>query len=270
MKYNIYKARLEYNKKTGLHRGDNFAQYSPSYAVTNEDIREVLFALNPPQNAHILTVAGSGDQALHYAMAGASHIDTFDITFNAKMMMDIKTTAIQKLGRPDFIRLINGAARTNNITNISQYQQIAEFLPTDTRNYIQDMHGFRLVRDGAFYETFYNDEYAKLQKLVKEPFNFIWTDLKDLSSHLTQEYDQIYLSNIIQYHAHPEYVTPLIMKLTRFVKPGGIIMVNVVPYFVGDDIEVAQHLKYHAAKSDIGTVKIIQNHLFCMCVLQKR
>lgn len=270
MKYNIYKARSEYNEKTGLHRGDNFAQYSQAYAVTNEDIREVLFALKPPQNAHILTVAGSGDQALHYKMAGVSHIDTFDITFNAKMMMDIKTTAIQKLGRLDFVRLLKEMARTDNIADISQYKKIAESLPADTRNYIQDMRGLRLVRGGAFYETFYNDEYAKLQKLVKEPFNFIWTDLKDLSSHLTQEYDQIYLSNILQYHAHPEYVTPLISDLVRFVKPGGIIMVNVVPYFVDDDMEVCMHLKQHIEKDGIGTVNIIQNHLFCMCVLQKR
>ena len=270
MKYDISQARLAYDAVTGEYGAANFAQFSPAYAKTNEDIREVLWALQPKPNSSVLTVAGSGDQALHYLISGAGHIDTFDITFNAKMMMDIKTTAIQKLGRVDYARLVNGTAKANDITAISQFQEIAEFLPADTHNYIQDMRGLRLVRGGSYFETLYNDEYAKLQKIVNKPFNFIWTDLKDLSSHLTQEYDQIYLSNILQYHAHPEYVTPLVMDLARFLKPGGVMMVNVAPYFVGDDFEVVMRLKQQVEKNGIGTVKRIHNHLFDMCVLQKR
>ncbi len=270
MKYDINQARLAYDAVTGEYGAANFAQFSPAYAKTNEDIREVLWALQPKPNSSVLTVTGSGDQALHYLMSGAGHIDTFDITFNAKMMMDIKTTAIQKLDRMDYLRLVNAAAFTRNIADISQYKQIVDCMPDDTRKYIQQMSGARLVRCGSYFETLYNDEYAKLQKLVKKPFNFIWTDLKDLSLHLTQEYDQIYLSNILQYHAHPEFVTPLVMDLVRFLKPGGVMMVNVAPFFVGEDIEVARHLKQHVEKQGLGTVKLIYTHLYHMCVLQKR
>ena len=270
MKYDIKQARLDYNLETGLYQGWGFSQYSPAYAKTNEDIREVLWNLNPQPNAHILTVAGSGDQALHYALSGAAHIDTFDITFNAKMMMDIKTTAIQKLERLDYLRLINAVARSRDMLSVPEYQQIEQFLPDDTRDYVRGMRGAHLVRSGSYFETLYNDEYAKLQKIVNRPFNFIWTDLADLGAHLTQEYDQIYLSNILQYHARPEFVAGLISGLARFVKPGGLIMVNVAPFFVGEDIEVARHLKQYAEKHGLGMVKLIYTHLYHMCVLQKR
>lgn len=270
MKYDISQARLAYDSYTGNYGAANFAQFSPAYAQTNEDVREIFWTLAPKPGMHVLTVAGSGDQALRYKMAGAAHVDTFDITFNAKMMMDIKTTAIQKLSRADYVELINSVSRIRNIADIPQYQKIAEFLPEDTRQYIQNMCGARLVRGGLYFETLYNDEYAKLQKLITKPFNFIWTDLSELSTHLTQQYDHIYLSNILQYRPEPGYVTPLILNLTRFLKPGGLIVVNVVPFFVGQDIEVIRHLKRQVEAQGIGTVKMIHNHFFDMCVLQKR
>ena len=271
MKYDIDQARSEYDFTTGQHRGANFAKFSPAYATTNEDIREIMtWSMRPKPGQSVLTVAGSGDQALHYAMAGASHIDTFDITFNAKMMMDIKTTAIQKLNRADYTKFINSVSRTRNIADMPECGRFIDSMPADTRDYIQQMRGARLVRGGCYTEMLYNDEYAKLQKIIKGPFNFIWTDLSDLSRHLKMEYDQIYLSNILQYHARPEYATPLVLDLVRFLKPGGVMMVNVVPFFADDDLEVVMHLKHNVEKQGIGTVNLIHNHLYDMCMLKKR
>ena len=270
MKYDIKQARLAYNNNTGCYGAANFAQYSPAYVNTNEDIREIIYMLNPGVGAHVLTVAGSGDQALHYKLAGASHIDTFDITFNAKMMMDIKTTAIQHLECADYDCMVRRIAMSNNILAAPMYQQIEKFMPADTRNHVRDMHGARLVRTGSYGEMLFKDEFAKLKKSITGPFNFIWTDLSDLSSHLTQTYDQIYLSNILQYNTDTKVVTPLIMDLARFLKPGGIMVVNVTAYFIPDDLEVVAHLKQHVAQSNIGVVKCMHNHLFDMCILQKR
>lgn len=270
MKYDIVQARSEYNFTTGQHWGANFAKFSPAYAKTNEDIREIFWALQPKPGQSVLTVAGSGDQVLHYAMAGASHIDTFDITFNAKMMMDIKTAAIQKLNRADYTKFINSVSHTRNIADMPECGRFIDSMPADTRDYIQQMRGAHLVRGGFYTEMLYNDEYAKLQKIIKGPFNFIWTDLSDLSRHLKMEYDQIYLSNILQYRARPEYVTPLVLDLARFLKPGGIMVVNVAPFFVGDDLEVVLHLKQQVTAQGVGTIKMIHNHFFDMCVLQKR
>lgn len=270
MKYDIAQARSCYDLHTGDYGAANFAQFSPAYAQTNEDIREIFWVLQPKPGMRVLTVAGSGDQALHYAMAGASHIDTFDITFNAKMMMDIKTSAIQKLNRADYINLINSTSRTRNIADVPEFQQIIDYMPSDTRDYVRQMRGARLVRGGSYFEMLYNDEYARLRKIVKGPFNFVWTDLSDLSRHLKMEYDQIYLSNILQYRACPEYVTPLVLDLARFLKPGGVMVVNVAPFFVGEDLEVAMHLKQQATAQGVGTIKMIHDHFFDMCVLQKR
>ena len=270
MKPDISQALLSYDIRTGRYAADNFAQYSPAYAVTNEDVREILSALKIKPNSHILTVAGSGDQALHYKLSGASHVDTFDITYNAKMIMDIKTTAIQNLPRSDYALLVSRCSRSNDICDIPQYQQIEQHMPTETREYIRHMRGMFLTRGGPCYDIIYNDEYTKLQKLIAEPFNFIWTDLPELSSHLTQKYDQIYLSNILQYHAKPEYIIPLVNDLSSFLNPGGTMMVNVAPFFVGEDIDALRQMKKSVEDNGIGSVKFIRTHLFHMCVLQKR
>lgn len=55
-----------------------------------------------------------------------------------------------------------------------------------------------------------------------------------------------------------------------YIKPGGLIVVNVVPFFVDQDIEVVRHLKRQVEAQGIGTVKMIHNHFFDMYVLQKR
>ena len=271
MKYDIGQARSAYDSYTGDYGAANFANFSPAYAQTNEDIREVLsWGVRPAPGMDILTVAGSGDQALHYKMAGAAHVDTFDLTFNAKMMMDIKTTAIQKLNHADYTALINLVSRTRNIADVPQYRQIFNYMPADTRKYIQQMNGLRLVRGGIYFEALYSDEYAKLQKLITGPFNFIWTDLSELSAHLTRQYDQIYLSNILQYNADAEYIIPLVVDLARFLKPGGTMMVNVAPFFVGEDLDALRRLQAHVAQCGIGNVKFIHNRLYDMCILQKR
>ena len=269
MKFDIKQARLAYDLHTGNYGAGNFAQFSPAYAVTNEDIREVFWTLNPRPGARVLTVAGSGDQALHYKLAGASHVDTFDITFNAKMMMDIKTAAIQKLNRTDYVNLINSVSRSRDISDIPQYKQIMDAMPTDSHMFICQMQGARLVRGGLYCETLYNDEFTRLKQLIDKPFNFIWTDVEKLSTHLTQEYDQIYLSNIIQYHAKADYVIPLVMDLARFLKSGGTMMVNVAPFFVADDMEALCALRSHVEKARLGTVKLIHTHWYDMYVYQK-
>lgn len=271
MKVDMDLARSEYNFNSGQHRGANFARFSPAYATTNEDIREALsLSMHPTPGMRVLTVAGSGDQPLQYKLAGASQIDTFDITFNAKMMMDIKTTAIKHLSHLDYKILVRQSGHVENISDIPQYQQIARHMPEDTQKYIRDMRGAYLVRHGMCYDMLNQNEFEKLKSMPHRPFNFIWTDLEHLSSHLTQQYDQIYLSNILQYHARPEYVTPLIMDLSRFLAPNGTMLINISPFFADDDMAVVRDLTRHVEKNNIGTVKYIHNHLYDACLLKKR
>ena len=99
-KINLNVARADYgspNYKFGRmytpHPNRSLA-YSHAYVVSNEDLRYTT-ALTRDMGRKVLTVAGSGDQPLFYKLNGANHIDTFDVSFCAKAIMDIKTAAIR-------------------------------------------------------------------------------------------------------------------------------------------------------------------------------
>ncbi len=274
MEYDLSQARLAYDFVSGEYRksSGNFACFSPAYVSTNEDVRDALLMLKPKPGARVLTVAGSGDQALFYKLAGAGHVDTFDITFNAKMMMDIKTAAIQVLDRNEYLRLFGQISHSRDIYKIPEYKKVVDYIPDDTREYVRQMRGVRLTRGGMSYmdTVLFKNEYDDLAKKINQPFNFIWTDLTDLSSKLTQSYDQIYLSNILQYRAQPEYITNVISDLATRLVSGGKILVNVAPWFDAVDITALRFLQNKIAQCGVGTVDFIKNHVHHMCVMRKR
>ena len=68
------------------------------------------------------------------------------------------------------------------------------------------------------------DEYATLQKKLTGYFNFIWSDVADLHTHLTTEYDVINLSNIFEWA--PDLMLPTLQNLRNNVRPGGYILVQ--------------------------------------------
>lgn len=272
MKVDLVQARLAYDLGSGEYNkmSPNFACFSPAYVATNEDVREVLRVLRPTPGARVLTVAGSGDQALFYKLSGAGHVDTFDITFNAKMMMDIKTAAIGRLPHIEYLSLLNNIRYSRDISNVPQYKQIVDYVPNDTREYVDAMRGAHLVRGGMLDTVLFKNEYAKIGEIIKEPFNFIWTDLGELSAHVTQNYDQIYLSNILQYNAQPQYVVNVICDLMTRLNPGGKILVNVAPWFDGEELVAMKILQQKLEQANVARVKFFQNNALHMCFLEKR
>ena len=64
-------------------RCGEFSRYSEAYVITNEDLRESM-GFMPKKCNHALTVAASGDHPLFASLYGAKHVDTFDISYNAK------------------------------------------------------------------------------------------------------------------------------------------------------------------------------------------
>ena len=71
-----------------------FSQYSRAYVITNEDLRYSLQFM-PKETNRALTVAASGDHPLFCSLYGAKYVDTFDISYNAKCVMDIKVAALR-------------------------------------------------------------------------------------------------------------------------------------------------------------------------------
>ena len=270
MKLDMKQAYSSYDFDSGAYVASNFAQFSPAYVATNEEVREALRVLAPKPGARVLTVAGSGDQALLYKLAGAAHVDTFDITFNAKMMLDIKTSAIQKLSHIDYLSLLNKIRTSRDIYNISLYQQLVDYMPDDTKNYVREMRGAKLVRGGMLDTVLFKSEYTRLSEIIHGSFNFMWTDLSDLASHLTQSYDQIYLSNILQYNVQPDYVCRVIGDLQKYLNPNGKILVNIAPWFDGDELFAMNKLREKMAEDNLAHVTVMKNAIHSMCVLEKR
>lgn len=240
-------ARADYNQRTGdyiplwkkiarAHRDikisdadcnmTNFGQYSPAYPTTNEDWRFAMAELNPAGKS-ILTVTGSGDQAIAFAISGARKIDTFDTTYFAKVIMDMKTSAIQTMNRKQYNNFVQELRHTKSVREIPGYDKIASVCPRPSILAAKQMTGCKIFNAGTGVRDEYmptDTEYDIARKTVTGPMNFIWTDLQDLHKELTQEYDIVYLSNIFEYFPSQKKITSVLNSLRPFIKNGGEIM----------------------------------------------
>lgn len=204
-----------------------FSNYSPSYVVTNEDIRWVS-ELTKNDGPRVLTVAASGDHPMFYAMHGAKNIDTFDLSFCAKVAMDIKTAALKKLSRAEYIQLLSDMHTANRVSDIKQIGTLIDDIPQNSAYFIKKMAAYPIFSNGlhpSYYEDIIptDDEYAAMRDTIRGPFNFIWSDIKSLHTHLVDEYDTINLSNIFEYMP-PQQIHQTLASLRNHIRPGGTII----------------------------------------------
>ncbi len=205
-----------------------FAQYSSAYTVTNEDLRNALTLI--PENAKsALTVAASGDHPMFTALCGIQHIDTFDITFNAKCIMDIKTTALQKLSRQEYINMLDDLYYTRDIFMVRGVNKIFDMLPQTDRQYLAKMNGNKIFGHGLQPRNYEKNlptqlEYEQMRKTITQPFNFIWSGIDEIHKHLNQNYDFMHLSNIFDYITEETKITQILNNLMQHINPGGRIL----------------------------------------------
>lgn len=245
-------ARADYNQRTGryipawqkiarAHHGikisdadinmTNFGQYSPAYPTTNEDWRFAMHELNPAGKS-VLTVTGSGDQPITFAISGANDIDTFDTTYFAHVIMDMKTSAIQTMDREQYCSFVNDLDKNNFICDVNGYDKIETVCPKPSILAAKQMRGCRIFNQGynLYPEYMPNEsEYDTAKQIIKKPMNFIWSDLVELHNQLNNEkqYDIIYLSNIFEYFHNRKKITSVLNNLRPFVKNGGEIMLYI-------------------------------------------
>ena len=146
--FDLKKSRSAYDEK-GDFRSNGFAEYSPAYVINNEIAYEVLKLLSPIKGARVLTVAGSGDQPLFYSAMGASVIDTFDISYCAKVIMDIKNTAIRaKMSYNDFVVDLLGCLQgmPDKTSDVLRCFRLTDKMPADTMCFINGMYGCKILR----------------------------------------------------------------------------------------------------------------------------
>ncbi len=199
--------------------------FIPAYVASNEDLRRAV--AKTPNAKRVLTVAGSGDQALFYTLGGAATVDTYDITNYARLIQDIKTSAIQILPYDEYIKLINDIYDAQSATPIQNNSQLMRALPRESlqiMNAYPNIRYFRADTKPGKNNLPTEAEYESLKSAIKKPFNFIPGDLRNLHTQLTQKYDVINLSNIfdtIDVQEQPY----ILARLSQFLTPNGVILI---------------------------------------------
>lgn len=201
----------------------------PAYIISNEHQRWATQAV--PNVKSVLTVAGSGDQALFYKLSGAQVVDTFDININASIIQDIKCTAIKNLNRDEYIDLLTRIYRADgdHVIIIPQICRLWEFFSSKTRETLLNNRFGMMFSAGhdifAYQENIpTDDEYKKLGKLLDKKFNFIWTDLAKLGTKLQRKYDLINISNIFDYYQNGSDQIKILKELSEYLNINGHIV----------------------------------------------
>lgn len=209
--------------------------FLPAYIISNENQRWATNAV--PNVKSILTVTGSGDQALFYTLAGIKIIDTFDITQNAGVIQDIKYTAIKHLPLNEYVNLLKQLHHSANAQSIPQFQKIKPFLSKHSFDIMQQVENMfnndPLVHIGMFGNGLSVDsypenlptdsEYQTLKSKLNKPFKFICIDLEHLVEKLSKKYDLINLSNIFDYCYDGKTQGKILMNLSKHLNVGGHI-----------------------------------------------
>ena len=218
-------------KENMLPRGfiQTFSTYSNAYVVTNENLRRSMQYM--PKNCNnALVVAASGDHPLFCSLFGAKHVDTFDISYNAKCIMDIKVAALRILGKTEYWKLLCDLYKTHDIMEVKNMGRISDLLSPVVFDYLWAMSREPIFTNGCTPEC--NKDYAptakeynQLRTIVKEPYNFILSDISQLWFKLPTKYDFIHLSNICDYCLKSERKN-VILPLMEYVNVGGTLLMH--------------------------------------------
>ena len=205
---------------------DVFGEYAPAYTISNENQHWITKAVSG--TSRVLTVTGSGDQALFYHLRGVKQIDTFDITYNARVIQDIKFAAIKALPYLEYSNLLIDLYYSADMPKIPAMQKILPLLPQKTIQVIKTPGNKNIFGAGLDARQYPHNipspkEYKKLQKTLKKPFSFIRCDLYDLSAKISGTYDLINISNIFDYCYDSKAQAQILQNLTPHLNIGGHI-----------------------------------------------
>lgn len=203
------------SKKSDFYISSDYAFQDESsvYLFTNENIVAYQQGVNPNR---VLTVASSGDHAFESYLAGARHVDTFDINSYQRHVLELKTHMIRNLPYHEFMDFFFDNKNFFNpkiIAPISDKFSIGlqHFLikcQNGTRNMFKyhaaispnyDLRNLSYVSEES--------KYNKLRELLPERINFHHCKLERVSARFNQRYDLIMLSNIFYYMYSNETIT---------------------------------------------------------------
>ncbi len=199
--------------------------FRPAFVMTNENLRRQIPAFGRV-SGDILTVAASGDQPIYYALNGARSITTFDETFCARVIMDLKIAMVQKLPYSKYRRMMADLASIRGgIMEIDGVADLLPLMPNKTSDFMRKMSAYNIfgygwAADDAYFTPY---EFIGAKNMKLQPFEFIWSDITNLHTKLHQKYDVINVSNIFDW-IDTDMVLPTVQRLFCFLRPGGYIL----------------------------------------------
>jgi hypothetical protein len=232
------------NRKLYSISSTTFSDDNAAFIMTNENLRCAMKNM-PSKTDRALTVAASGDHPLWCSLYGAKHVDTFDITFSAKCIMDIKVAALSCLNRDEYRALLEDLYAQEMGWNVFFQEKMLKKLPIDDLKHIFKNRKRGLFIKGAIdeYRLPTVEEYEKLQKIVKKTYRFFHTDIKFLGYELKESYDFIHLSNIFEHmKIIRDQQQTIIMSLMEHVNVGGRILFQNLIFAPWEKPPVPEHL----------------------------
>lgn len=225
---NIKTAKKHIGSDTG------FSRYSAAYVVTNEDLRNA-FSFMQKNAENVLTVAASGDHPMFSVLYGAKHTDVFDISYNAKIIMDIKTAALKKLEYDEYCELLTRLFRSKDLLAIDNMSKIVNILSPIQKAYVKGMQHCAIFSKGIkpfIYKSAKPTptEYDQMRQNIDGDFIFIWSGITSLHTKLNKTYDFMHLSNIFDY-IDTERSAKTLSKLATHTKIGSCIYFELCPYY---------------------------------------
>lgn len=198
-----------------------FDEHSFIYKKTNERLQDIPDILENKKK--ILCVIGSGDQILNILLTKPEKVDAFDISIYPMYFLELKIAGIKTLTREEYISFFIEDINHRNEEYYDDlfYEKISKELSPEVRKFWQYLFDFNdwyeiynsmlfssepVIKDYALQQNKYlgKEEYYHLRETLKDTkINYIQSDILDLD--IEEEYDLIYLSNILQYVDAEEY-----------------------------------------------------------------
>jgi hypothetical protein len=238
---------------------NEFAEYSPAYVVTNEDLRWVRGA-GELKDRDVLTVASSGDAPIFYKLGGARTVDSFDLSYCARVITDVKTAAIPKLSNPQYRDMLFNLYKSKYPFYIVDEYGLCPNMPIESAEFLLNTRGTPIFDNGMHPRDYAkylptDTEYSDMKQIIREPFNFIWSGIDKLHNELTRSYDIMNFSNIFQYIDKPSDITKIVQSLRDNLNDGGIIVLHTTWFFRGWELKNYAVVQNNLAEwARIGTI----------------
>ena len=215
---------------------ETFDTNSFVYKKTNERLQDMPDILENKKK--VLCVIGSGDQVLNALLSEPEKIDAFDISIFPRYFLELKIAAIKTLTREEYISFFIDDIdhRREEYYDDLFFEKIAKELGEEERKFWQYLFDYNdwydiynstlfssepVIKSYALTQNKYlrEEEYYKLREILKNTkIRYINSDILNLE--IDEEYDLIYLSNIVQYvdkHAYKSKVEDFASKIKGII-----------------------------------------------------